>query len=121
MALKALTNHKMQNDFLGRTMRNYGNLAFVNLVFDGYRNGNCDSYTRKEGFVRYVKLEKEPFVIFIECIGRNCYRTYIYNWDGPQLLFSHQTNLKKLKELLDVLKQPCNILESYVLNLMREV
>lgn len=109
----ALITHKQQTDFLGRTMRVLGNIGAVNVVFDGFHNGERGSYTAEKGYFRYVRFEKEPYVIFIEVRGRDNYDVCIHTFNGIQI--SHKpTSLKKLKELFEACKQPNNMFEKYI-------
>jgi hypothetical protein len=91
----------------------------VNVVFNGYHNGQRGSYTPQEGYFRYIRFEKEPFEVCVECRGRNCYLVYIGAFNGTdfvQIPWSNPTSLKKLRELFEKCKQSDDTFKKYLLS-----
>ncbi|WP_080833589.1 hypothetical protein [Cohnella massiliensis] len=89
---------------------------YINPVFNGYHNGQNGSYTKSPGFYTSIRFEKGDLDICIDHHDESDqFKVTILNdVVGEQLAWVNPTSLSKLKELLEMMKQPTSVLVKYI-------
>ncbi len=89
---------------------------YINPVFNGYHNGQYGSYTKSSGFYTSIRFEKGDLDVCIDHQdeGDKFNVTILNDIDGEQLAWVNPTSLTKLKELLEMMKQPPTALVKYI-------
>ncbi|WP_201317512.1 hypothetical protein [Paenibacillus sp. EPM92] len=91
---------------------------FIHPVFEGYYNGKYGSYTKSPGFYSRIQFEKGDLDIYIDYDEDNAsdlFKVTILNdTESKQLKWANSTPLCKLKELLEMMKQPTAVLVKYI-------